>query len=175
MPHWKRIELSKEDERLVRSAFKKKSKFLIDENLGIGTVEYLCKRGWNTVGVCDLGIQGHDDTSVFATAYRSDRILLTHDHDFLNNKIFPLQSSPGIVIFPYFEGKEKPLMTALINVVSIIGNYREIYRKSKILWHEDETMTINSINSNGQYWRQKYKFPKHGLPFVLECDNKEKC
>ena len=69
--------------------YKKKARFLIDESVGEAIARILQEQGWNAVFVGDVGLGGHSDENVFAFAWKDNRVLLTHDRDFLNDQRFP--------------------------------------------------------------------------------------
>ena len=100
--------------------FKKRARFLVDESLGKGVARILCDEGWNTVFVSDVGLGGHSDEDIFACAWEEDRILLTHDQDFLDDRRFPPHRNPGVIVLPGASGSAEGLGSALRGVVSII-------------------------------------------------------
>jgi predicted nuclease of predicted toxin-antitoxin system len=72
-----------------------KAKFLVDENLGTEVTRVLRDDGWNVTDVFELNIVGQPDENVFAAARKLNRILLTHDEDFLDDRRFPQDSIQG--------------------------------------------------------------------------------
>lgn len=99
---WKRI-----DEDVPREwfadferDFKGKARFLIDETLGVEAAHSIRALGWNAVYVGEVGLEGKSDEDVFAFGWRDDRIMLTHDEDFLNDWRFPFHRNPGVIVLP---------------------------------------------------------------------------
>jgi predicted nuclease of predicted toxin-antitoxin system len=117
---WKRVELppDKEMAAFVRDQ-KAKARFLVDESLGPAVAEVLRGAGWNVKFVADVNLAGHSDEDVLAFAHRDDRILLTHDADFLDDRRFPPHRNPGVVVLPGGSGNERVLIRALGQAVSI--------------------------------------------------------
>jgi predicted nuclease of predicted toxin-antitoxin system len=105
-----------------------RAKFLVDESLGVDVGKVLRARGWNAVYASDLKLLGRSDEDVFAAAYREDRILLTHDRDFLNDRVFRLDVNPGLVILPGAEGQDAALGRALGDLMDVVGPFRETFR-----------------------------------------------
>jgi len=70
------------DQYIAQLRRAKRSKFLIDESLGPGTIEFFRFYRMNAVTVWDAALVGRDDRAVFAYAWKHRRILLTHDEDF---------------------------------------------------------------------------------------------
>jgi len=83
---WKEYQaLSKEDLREAKKD-RKKARFLVDENVGSVVLDELRKSGFNAVSTHNVGISGHPDENILAFAKREDRVLLTHDPDFLDDR-----------------------------------------------------------------------------------------
>jgi predicted nuclease of predicted toxin-antitoxin system len=92
----------------------KRSRFLIDESLGSGTIEFFQYYRLNAVDVWQVGLNGHDDNAVFAFAWRHRRILLTHDEDFWDDRHFPEHRNPGLVILPGANGNQTDMILGLV-------------------------------------------------------------
>jgi len=75
---------------VVRRAPGPAARFLVDENLGRDAVRVLKENGWNAKFVGEVNLAGKDDQAVFACAWKSKRVILTHDRDFLDNRKFHL-------------------------------------------------------------------------------------
>jgi predicted nuclease of predicted toxin-antitoxin system len=87
---------------------------------------------WNTTFAGEVGLSGHSDEDVFAYAFRENRLLLTHDRDFLDDRRFPIHRNPGVIVFPGADGSGEPLVAALRSVIPVIGSYRKAFRRFKI-------------------------------------------
>ena len=70
----------------------KKARLLVDESLGIAVNSLLRKWSWNIIDVSEAALVGHPDENLFAYAQTHDRIILTHDEDFLNDRKYPLDA-----------------------------------------------------------------------------------
>src|SRR3989338_6389516 len=101
---------TKEESSALSRQFEKKSKFLVDENLGVGVADFLQERKWNAKHVGEVGLSGHPDDDVYAYSFKHKRILLTHDTDYLDNSRFPFHRNPGVFIFPGGEGGTRVLV-----------------------------------------------------------------
>ena len=160
------LEPTKEETSWLLREFKRKARFLVDENLGFGTTELLRAANWNVKDVSEVELKGRPDESVLAYAYRNDRVLLTHDDDFLDNRKFPLKQNAGIIVLPGASGPENTLVRALGGMLSIIGQFHKLYRQTKIRIAEDGTMTFTHYGETGGIETVRYKFPKHGMPLI---------
>lgn len=120
--------IKKEVSEIIKP-YKKKCKFLVDENLGLRVVEYLKGLKWNVKYIGDYNLVGHPDEAVYGCAWKEKRILLTQDDDFLDNKRFPMQQNYGAIVFNF--SSEDELISEINNILSLIGNYEGIYAYSK--------------------------------------------
>jgi len=141
---WRRLsDLSKEERSDWRRA--KRTKFLVDENLGFGTTEALRDYfGFNVKDVSEVGLTGKDDTTVFQYAWKTGRVLLTHDDGFLNDRRFPQHSNPGVVVLPGGTGDENALVTALFWCMQIVGRHPEWWKGSKVVFGSKGEVKIRS-------------------------------
>ncbi len=140
----------------------KKARLLVDESLGVNVTEVLREAGWNVKDSSEVGLTGHSDEDVFAFAYRDDRILLTHDEDFLDDRRFPPHRNPGVIVLAGASGGDLVLLEALFRALSIIGYFREIYRASKSTITPDGILTISHrIYQTGAIERTRYRVTKN--------------
>ena len=137
---------NEEYQSLVRE-FRNKSRFLVDENLGVEVARALRDLGWNTKYVGDLDLVGHSDEDVFARAWSDERIILTHDHDFLDDRRFPPHRNPGVVVLPGAQGNEDALLRALAGMLSMVAPFRDAYWRTKVGIAADETWTFIRRNA----------------------------
>jgi len=86
---WTKVDLPPQEEidAFVRR-FQKKARFLVDESLGREAAKAIRDLGWNVKYVEDVDLKGRADEDVFAYAWRDNRILVTHDEDFLDDRRF---------------------------------------------------------------------------------------
>ena len=139
---WSRIGDSKDISDFTRR-FKRRAKFLVDENVIPDVAEWLRDEGWNVRDVNDLGISGRDDRVVFQAAREHGRMLITHDEDFLDNREFPFRISPGIIVIPGGDGNYEAMARAVVTVVRYLAPYGEIWLGTKIEIHsESEAVNI---------------------------------
>ncbi|MGC1274634.1 MAG: DUF5615 family PIN-like protein [Planctomycetaceae bacterium] len=58
-------------------------RFHLDENVDIAVAEALAERGYDVTTAVSAGLRGADDEEHLAFALREERVLFTHDPDFL--------------------------------------------------------------------------------------------
>jgi predicted nuclease of predicted toxin-antitoxin system len=142
--------------------FKSKARFLVDESLGIGAAKVIKDMGWNALYVAEVGLAGRSDEDVLAFAWKKDRILLTHDLDFLDDHKFPLHRNPGIVVLPGATGSAPGLVDALTNTLRLVGTYREAHRGDKIHITEEGIWTVKTfVKHAGVHRKKRFKFGRH--------------
>src|SRR5271169_120904 len=111
---WRPLDRPSDSEiRDFERRFRKKARFLVDESLGVEAARAVEAEGYNCVFAGDVGLTRRDDTDVFAYAWRENRILLTHDHDFLDRRRFPDHRNPGVIVLPGAAGSAAGLEMAL--------------------------------------------------------------
>jgi Domain of unknown function (DUF5615) len=110
----------------------KRSKFLIDESLGSGTIEFFQWYRMNAVTVWDVGLAGCDDEPVFAYAWKHRRILLTHDNDFWDDQRFPEHRNPGLAILPGANGDQSDMINGLVWMKMLMDRDPEQWQKQKV-------------------------------------------
>lgn len=111
------VTLSKKEEREFNAYLKKKKitpRFYADANFPRWAVNHLRERKLDVVTSQDVGLQNRDDRDHAAYGRRESRILLTCDRDFLDERKFPLISSPAIVVFDFGEGPRSEMYDAFL-------------------------------------------------------------
>jgi predicted nuclease of predicted toxin-antitoxin system len=141
--------------------FESKARFLVDESVGMDAVRLIQDRGWNVRYVDDVGLSGRSDEEVLAFAWEEQRILLTHDFEFLDDSRFPFERNPGLVVLPGGTDSTVELAEAINGVLALIGPYSKAYRCFKIRIAEDGVWTIRRFNAEeGIHQEISVKFGK---------------
>jgi predicted nuclease of predicted toxin-antitoxin system len=131
---WRReLPLSDEEVSRILHEQRRRSRFLVDESLGAEVTRLLRRLRWNVKDVYELGLAGHPDENVLAAAKADDRILLTHDRGFLDERRFPHHRNPGVAILPGAQGNEGALLRALAQMLAVVGRARDLYRATRII------------------------------------------
>jgi predicted nuclease of predicted toxin-antitoxin system len=155
---WKRLPVTEEAEGTWRAA--KQTKFFVDESLGPETTAYLREKGLNVKDVFEERLKGRSDEDVLAFAWRSRRVLLTHDRDFLDDQRFPEHRNPGIIILPGGEGDQASMGYGIHRVLSVFSKDPDAWRHQKMI------VTIDTIEIRGPgNLVQRYRIDKNGRVF----------
>src|SRR5262245_18308763 len=125
---WKRIEISEAEKEAGQRAFGKTARFLVDEDIDPTLAAALSNLGYNSKSVRAAGLAGHSDEDVLAFAKREDRILVTSDEGFANERRFPEHRNPGVVIIPAGAVDDPGVITALRAMLPIVGRFRPLFK-----------------------------------------------
>jgi len=164
---WQAIEIGEEEIRDLERAFAAKSKFLADESVGQETIEVLREAGLNVKGILEIALAGRGDEDIYALAHKEDRILLSHDSDFLDDQRFPPRRNPGVVILPSPSGNRGGLVHALQNMLLVVGKYRELWSETKVIFSEGDTIrAVYRNRQTGAIEKNLFLLPQHGPPML---------
>jgi predicted nuclease of predicted toxin-antitoxin system len=157
---WRKVpDRSPEEIRALRLELRGKCKFLVDECLGPEVAETLRDLRWNTKFIGELGLAGHDDEAVFSYAWKYDRVLLTHDTDFLDHRRFPQTRNPGVIVLPGASGETASLERELHRIHLVVAPFREAYRHAKMLvGHEGEWTIWRWEKEDGVHTERRIRF-----------------
>jgi predicted nuclease of predicted toxin-antitoxin system len=154
---------SKAEAAEIRKRISGHSKFLVDESLGPEVANIINSLGWNAVFAADMGLNGRSDEDIFAFACKEKRILLTHDHHFLDDRRFPYYRNTGVVVMPGGDGKGESLARAITNVIKLLGNYRNLFPNAKIEISKDGTWNIKELKKKqGRLTKRRLRLVKNG-------------
>lgn len=153
---WKPIKITKHEESWFRRTFGKKARFLLDENLDGEPAAEMRSEGWNTKTAQEAGLIHRSDEDVVAYAWRHNRILITTDADFSDERRFPPNRNPGIVIVP--SGHDG--VAAIATILPLVGDYRELYRGDVIQVDRGGTISIRSTKHDGSRKTTRYRFSR---------------
>ncbi len=112
---WKRLPPVTDEQSRDFNRFKKKARFLVDESLGEAVARVLREDGWNVEFAQEIGLGGRSDEDLFGHAWKEGRVLLTHDHDFLDDRRFPPHRNPGVIVLPGASGTGEGLGSVFVS------------------------------------------------------------
>lgn len=159
---WRPLEISDKEIARAQKLWRKKARFFVDESLGRRTTKLLRELGWNVKDVFEVGLEGHSDEDVLAYAFRKNRILLSHDNGFLNDRRFPYHRNPGVVILPGGSGDVNALVLGLLDMIVLVASYAEIYRGAKMEISTDRVFSVRSRDDSGIIKTRRYKYGGKG-------------
>ncbi len=159
--------MSDEEVTEATRRFKKKARFLTDEDLHAETVPYLRDKGWNLKTAKETKLVGHSDEDYVALAQKEDRLLLTHDRGYLSDRKFPPGQQGGVLVLPGGSGDTRALVQALLDMLSVIAPYWNAYRGSKIEFQTGRTITMRSRDGqSGSMTSTRYRLRPNAVPEI---------
>jgi hypothetical protein len=88
---------------------------------------------------------------------------LTHDRGFLDDRRFPLNRNPGVIVMFGGDGKGDGLPKAIAMVVTLVGNFRYLFPNAKIGISEEGLWSVRLFDrEQGSHIRRRLRFGKHG-------------
>lgn len=157
MPWVELIDPPKSAVRRIKETFAGRAKYLVDESVGIGIYRYIQSLGHNARFGPDLGLR--TDQEVFARGWYDRRVILTHDHDFMNDREFPFNRNPGVIELPGASGVPVGLREAVLTVLNIFGHVRGVFSYPKIVITADNVWHVRDWNKDDGAIRQlQYRF-----------------
>lgn len=165
MPWIELDEPTAEEGRQLDLRHRGKARFLVDESVGINVAKILQGYGYSAKYVADMDLCGRSDEDVFAAAWKDNRVLVTHDADFLDNNRFPPHRNPGVVLVrPGSDGHDDDgLVSCLAKSILLAGKRATWFQGKKLDFSSHEALTITS-----QGTRQRYLWRRHGMPLIWE-------
>jgi predicted nuclease of predicted toxin-antitoxin system len=140
---------------------RKKTRIFVDENLGEEVANYLRGRGYNVVFANDVGLSGRSDEDVFAYAWRDQRMIWTHDRDFLDDARFPEHRNPGVVVLPGGGGDNDAMGAGLGAALAVFGHWPATLSKTKAIVSATGEITIRR-RYNGKMGVSRYRMTRRG-------------
>lgn len=163
---WKKLDLPTTDEqREIDQEYRGKARFLVDESMGSAVATYLSEKGYNTKSTGDEGLEGRSDEDVFALAWKSERIIVTHDADFLDDRRFPPHRNPGIILVrPGSSGRDDyGLLVCLYKATLMAGAHAQWFEGRKLDFSSKDLLTVTSPGT-----RQRYLWERHRDVMIWE-------
>jgi hypothetical protein len=111
---------------------------------------------------------GRDDQAVFAYAWKHQRILLTHDDDFWNDRLFPEHRNPGLVILPGATGDQTDMVRGLVWMMLLMDREPQTWLRVKVRITRDGDVFIKRRRmQTGTLSIRHYRFTGQGaIEFV---------
>lgn len=104
-----------------------KTRFLTDANIEPWAL-YVMRYKHFDVRPCDFaGVRYADDQSVFASAWKLGRFLITHDADFLDDRQFPFSRCSGLLHVPTYSSVSMEFAKANIERTWCTRLHRKIF------------------------------------------------
>ena len=159
---WQNIPIDQAELKSFDRYFYKEAKFYSDEDVEPVIIEILRDLGFKVQTAREVGLVVRDDTDHIAYAFRHDRILLTKDKDYLDDRKHPNHRNPGVVVLDIEPLSREGLTNVLFLLKMAVRPYREIWRESKILISRDSYVTVwQKAHETGKRQKIRYRLGPH--------------
>lgn len=109
-------------------------RFLIDENIAKSLVKALRNKGYDVFDIKEEKLIGIDDAEMFKKANSEERIILTHDKDFIQLSERFLSLSSGVVLIRY--GDKSP-DNVVGKFIPLLDNIKDKLKGSLVIVYDD--------------------------------------
>ncbi len=139
--------------------------FYADHNVDASIVYVLEHHRYDVESAADVQGQRQPDEFHFRRAFKSKRVLLTQDKDYLDNSRFPLSQTCGVVVFNVDTADTGQIARALQIVDTIFGGMAPALRQKKFVVNSDYTITMIERVQGSRGWEKRgarYRFDTNG-------------
>lgn len=161
-------EFQEEFEKEHGFKFTRKPRYFIDENLGQGVTELIRNLGGNVTDSWEQNMLGQKDDIVWRFARKEKRIILSHDDDFMDERIYPIRESHGYVLLPHKEGGETPLVQKIVHLYNVVSSGAGFLYRKKLIIRENGHWELHSISETGKIEKALYDLNDRNHVFQLK-------
>lgn len=149
--------------KLTRSKWRRypKTRFLTDANMKSWALYVMRYRHFD-VRPCDAaGVRYSDDQSVFASAWKLGRLLITHDADFLDDRQFPFSRCSGLLLVPTYSSVSMEFANLLAGACLLLSRGGRLWFHTKIIARRDYTVKVRTWDKpDGYITEWNYRIPE---------------
>ncbi len=138
-----------------------KTRFLTDANMEPWAL-YVMRYEHLDVRPCDFaGVRYADDQSVFASAWKLGRLLITHDADFLDDRQFPFARCSGLLLVPTYSSVSMEFANLLAGACRLVSRGGRLWFHTKIVARRDFTVKVRTWDKPvGHITEWNYRIPE---------------
>jgi hypothetical protein len=134
-----------------------KPRFYADENFPGVAIKILRQLDADVLTVRDARRRGHPDENHTAEALRLGRILITCDHDYLNDRRFPLIHCPALVVCDFGDGTVDDIVGTFECLRGGLFRAPQIFDKWIKIHATRDSWTEHARHLNGTTARTRYR------------------
>jgi predicted nuclease of predicted toxin-antitoxin system len=117
-------------------------RFYIDHDVDNVVVEILRWLKYDVETAKDVGAEAQRDEWHFGHAFRTKRVLLTKDKDYLDDERFPLSQTRGVIILNIDTANPEEIARSLEVIDVVLSKLRHTLEQAKVILNSDYTLTI---------------------------------
>lgn len=110
-------------------------KFLADENIASSLVKEIRKKNFNIKDIKEEKFYGISDNAIIEMANNEDRIILTHDKDFVDTLCNSKKQHKGVVLLKFKNQSPKNVIKHFIPILS--SEIKNKFKNSLVIISED--------------------------------------
>ena len=140
-------------------------RFYVDHDVDGVVVEMLRWLKYDVETAKDIGAEAQRDEWHFRRAFRTKRVLLTKDKDYLDDERFPLSQTRGAIILNIDTANPAEIARSLEVIHVVLSVLRPTLEQAKVILNSDYTMTIIHRVANGEGFnvrKTKYRMRPDG-------------
>lgn len=130
--------------------------FLADENFDLSLVKALRGHGCVVATAKQVGLDRKRDDQNWHWARRRGRVVLTHDHDFVEEWRFPVQDGPGLAYLPQLMDADARLLA--VRVLAAFARSGHPLQAMKILFDPTASLVLRTTGENGATLERPFRF-----------------
>src|ERR1700719_153598 len=129
-----------------------KARFIVDDSAGSEVAKALQGCGYNVKRLVDSGVRAQSDDELFTAAGKDNRVIVTHNQDFLDNCRFPPTTNPGVIVIrTHNNTSDEGVAHCLVKALRLSGDDAAWFRGKKLDFASDQALTITSPGSRHRY------------------------
>lgn len=165
---WVELDTSSRDALRNMGTVRGTTRFLLDQNVSAAVRRYLDGQGISATPL-PLKLANRPDDEVLAEAWRLDRVLITHDEDFLDVRRHPYETNPGIVVVPGGSGNVGAHLNTIGNLLKLMQPWRGLWLQTYIHVLDNGIAVIKGVNATHGVIIEPWQltFDGDGGPFMF--------
>jgi hypothetical protein len=171
---WERLKYERPTKEEARRLFGRAS-FYADHGLDESIVLVLRHFGFEVETAREVGAERQPDPYHYKRAFKTKRVFLTVDKGFLDNAVYPLSQTRGVVVFNIDTADTKQCSRAIEVVRTILGDLAPVLDESKVVVNADYTLTLTKRTATDEGYteeRTRYKLDDNGTDVWMWSDEK---
>jgi hypothetical protein len=138
-----------------------KTRFFTDANMEPWALYVMRYKHFDVRPSDSAGVRYSDDQSVFASAWKLGRLLITHDADFLDDSLFPFARCSGLLLVPTYSSVSMEFAKLLAGACQLISRGSRLWFHTKIVARRDFTVKVRTWDKpEGHITEWNYRIPE---------------
>jgi hypothetical protein len=147
---WAKLEADRTEVREAHKACRS-LRFYADEDVDEVIVGVVRGQRYDVESASERGHVGHSAEFHFKRSAAIERVLLTQDHDYLDESRFPLSQTWGVCVVDVDRANVGQLARALEVIDATLGAYGLLWKKSKLVIESDCAFRVCRRGGEGEF------------------------